>query len=71
MTAASGQFRDKVVLVTGVGRAGQIGGSAAFAGCFQVSSGSCFSGTGRSCAKAVVDASKLTETSVTARRVRE
>ena len=31
MTAASGQFRDKVVLVTGVGRAGQIGNAVALA----------------------------------------
>ena len=31
MTAAPGQFRDKVVLVTGVGRAGQIGNAVALA----------------------------------------
>lgn len=31
MTGASGQFRDKVVLVTGVGRAGQIGNAVALA----------------------------------------
>jgi len=31
MTGSPGQFRDKVVLVTGVGRAGQIGNAVALA----------------------------------------